>query len=51
MGQKLITLMHVQIKPVGGARALNLELPTQYHHSDPSNAVKLLQYQVLRNEG
>ena len=45
-GQRLITLMHVQIRPVGGARALYLELPTQYHHLDPSNgsAVKLLQY-------
>ena len=60
-GQKLISLMHVQLRPVSGARAL--ELPTQYHHLDPSNrwsAVKLLQYrdgiiilhyQVLRYEG
>ena len=45
--EKRITLMHVQLKPVVGARAIDLELPTQYHHLDPSNewsAVKLLQY-------
>ena len=27
LAQKLITLMHVQLRPIGGARALDLELP------------------------